>query len=271
MNRLSFILRLVALAAASCSIAIYFAARNSLAEKAEASKLLERASVAKIKELDEAVLTIRKLEQKIQSERSALAEAKQALSEAQADLQSNLQKVSMTATQLARAESQILGQKTELALLRDKLLNAQRKTSSASQLEFINQLETSINALSEENKRLGEALAYEESLRVSLENSLKISVSKKSSLLDPNYRADSEETRVQGEIASINRKNRIVVLSNLAALELEPGQEIRVLSKGQLLGKARVFKVTDSYVVASLLTDFNAERIDAGSIVTILN
>ena len=80
MNRLSFILRLVALAAASCSIAIYFAARNSLAEKAEASSLLERASVAKIKELDEAVLTIRKLEQQIQSERSALAEAKQALS-----------------------------------------------------------------------------------------------------------------------------------------------------------------------------------------------
>ena len=40
---------------------------------------------------------------------------------------------------------------------------------------------------------------------------------------------------------------------------------------GTLIGKARIFKVTDSYIVASLLTDFNAEPIDAGTIVTIVH
>lgn len=271
MHRLSFILRLVTLAAAICSIFIYFAARNSLAEKAKEVSLAERANQALVKELDDAVLAIQKLEERIQSERSALAEVKQALSEAQATLQSNLQNASITAAKLERAESQILGQKTELVQLRDKLLNAERKTSSASQALEIERLEASINTLSTENKRLSEALARELSIRASIEDSIKTPVRPTGTLLDPNYKPTPGENSARTEIASINRKNRIVVFSSLPTLKLETGHEVRILSSGQLLGKARIFKVTDSYIVASLLTDFNAEPIDAGTIVTIVH
>lgn len=269
MQRLSSILRLVALAAAISSIVIYFAARKSLAEKAEEVRFTERANEALVKELDDAVLAIKKLEEQIQSERNALAVAKQTLGEAQASLQSTLQSASITAAKLERAESQILGQKTELHQLRDKLLNAERKTSSTSQALEIERLEASIHALSSENKRLSEALERESSLRASIEDSLKPPVRKTGALLDPNYKPSLEENSARTEIASINRKNRIVVFSSLPTLKLEAGHEVRILSNRQLLGTARIFKVTDSYIVASLLANFNAEPIDAGRIVTI--
>ncbi|MGB0289714.1 MAG: hypothetical protein ACPGC0_00800, partial [Opitutales bacterium] len=271
MQRLSSTLRLVALAAAISSIVIYFAARNSLAEKAEEVRLTERANEALVKELDDAVLAIKKLEEQIQSERNALAAAKQKLSEAQASLQSTLQSASITAAKLERTESQILGQKTELVQLRNKLLNAERKTSSTSQALEIERLEASINALSSENKRLSEALERESSLRLSIEDSIKNPVRKTGALLDPNYKPSLGENSARTEIASINRKNRIVVFSSLPTLKLEAGHEVRILSNRQLLGKARIFKVTDSYIVASLLADFNAEPIDAGRIVTIVH
>ena len=271
MHRLSFILRLVALAAAICSILIYFVARNNLADKAKEVLLAQRANEALVKELDDAVLAIQKLEEQILSERNALANAKQTLSEAQTTLQSHLQNATMMAAKLERAESQILGLNTELVQLRDKLLNAELKTSSTSQALQIERLEASIDSLSSENKRLSAALERELSLRTSIEDSLKTPARKTGALLDPNYKPAPGENSSRTEIASINRKNRIVVFSKMSALELEAGHEVRILSNGQLLGKARIFKVTDSYTVASLLADFNAERIDAGTIVTIVH
>ena len=270
MHRLSFILRLVALGAAICSIFIYFAARNSLAEKAKEVSLAQRANEALVEELDNAVLVIQKLEEQIQSERGALAAAKQALSKAQVALQSNLQNTTIITAKLERAESQILGQRTELVQLRDKLLNSERKTSSASQMLEIERLEASIDTLSLENKRLSEALAHELSLRASIENSIQAPVRTTGSLLDPNYKPAPGENSARAEIASINRKNRIVVFSSLSALELEPGHEVRILSSGQLLGKARIFNVTVSYIVSNLLSDFNAARFVAVPVVTFL-
>jgi predicted nucleic acid-binding Zn-ribbon protein len=270
MHRLSYILRLVALAAAFFSILIYFAARGSLTEQAAEIRKAERANQAIVEELDRAVVTIQELEVQIKSERAALAEAKQALSKTESALQSSEQQASMQAAKLRRAEQTILGQTNELAELRDKLLNAERKKSNASKAREIELLTASIDALSKKNKALQEALDHERARRTSLENSLKQPTRPKGRLLDPNYKPAPGEVSATTQIASIHRNNQIIVFSALPVLELEPGHEVRIIKNGNALGKVRVFKITDSYTVANLLEDFDSQDLDAGSIVTII-
>lgn len=270
MHRLSYILRLVALAAAICSVIIYFTARGSLSEQAREVQQAKRANQVVVEELDRAVITIQELEAQIKGERTALAEAKQALSKTESTLQSTEQQASMQAAKLQRAEQTILAQSNELLELRDKLLNAERKKSNASQAREIDLLTASINSLSSKNKELQAALDHERALRASLEKNLKQPKRPKGRLLDPNYKPAIGEISAPTEIASINRKNQIIVFSALPTLELEPGHEVRIIENGTALGKARVFKITDSYTVANLLEDFDGQRIDAGSIVTII-
>ncbi|NCG08662.1 MAG: hypothetical protein GWO81_03715 [Verrucomicrobia bacterium] len=270
MHRLSYILRLVALAAAICSVLIYFAAQGSLSDQAKEIRLAERAHQAIVEELDRAVVTIQGLEAQIKGERAALAEAKQAMSKTESALQSSEQKTSMQAAKLHRAQQTILGQTNELIELRNKLLSAERKKSNASQAREINLLAASIGSLSEQKKELQAALGHERALRASLEATLKQSPPPTGRLLDPNYRPADGELSAPAEITSINRKNRIIVFSSLPALKLEPGHEVRIIEDGKALGKARVFKITDSYTVANLLEGFDGQRIDAGSIVTII-
>ena len=120
MQRLSLILRLVALAAAISSLAVYMSARKYLTGRANEILLIEQKSEVVINELNEAVLTIQRLEAQILSNRSTLTEAKQALSTEQAALQSSEQNLLLTA-KLKRAEQDIAGLNTEMGNLRDKL------------------------------------------------------------------------------------------------------------------------------------------------------
>ncbi len=270
MHRLSYILRLVALAAAICSVIIYFTARGSLSEQVKEVRQAERANQAVVEELDRAVISIQELEAQIKGERAALAKAKQVMSKTESTLQSTEQQASLQAAKLQRAEQTILAQTNELLDLRDKLLNAERKKSNASQMREIDLLTASIDSLSARNEELQTALDRERALRASLEDNLKQPNRPKGRLLDPNYKPAPGEISAPTEIASINRKNQIIVFSALPTLELEPGHEVRIIEDGTPLGKARVFKTTESYTVANLLENFDGQRVDAGSIVTII-
>ena len=170
MQRLSLILRLVALAAAISSLAVYMSARKYLTGRANEILLIEQKSEAVINELNEAVLTIQRLEAQILSNRSTLTEAKQALSTEQAALQSSEQKTSLLTAKLKRAEQDIAGLNTEMGNLRDKLLLAQRKESSEGQAQVIQALEANINILNAENEELKTLLASEQALRETIED-----------------------------------------------------------------------------------------------------
>ncbi|CAI8296867.1 MAG: Uncharacterised protein [Opitutia bacterium UBA7350] len=270
MQSLSFILRLVAIAAAISSLLIYMSAHKNLTGKAKEVLLMERKSEAVINELNEAVITIQELEAQILNERSTLAETKLALSTGQAALQISKQKTSLLAEKLQRADQQIAGLNTEMANLRDKLLSAQRKESSEGQAQTIAALETSIDILNAENEKLKTLFASEQALRATIETPYKSQSLQQNQLFDPNYKTTTELKRALAEVASINNKTRILVVSATPALNLKLGHEIQIVALGKRLGKAKIFKITDSYIVASLLPDFNTERIDVGAIVTII-
>jgi chromosome segregation ATPase len=270
MNRLSIILRIVALIAALSSALIFFTARSSLATKAKEVALAELANEAVIKELEVAAGDITTLEERIKSERAALVEAKSSLGATQATLQRTNQEASLTLEKLQRAEQTILSQQSELFDLRDKLLLAERRNSAASQNREIEILEASIDTLNEKNKALNEQINLERARLASIEKMQASGKENLGRLIDPNYQPTKGTVSAQTEIASINRANRIIVFSARPVLELKVGHEIQLHSERELLGKVRVFKVTDTYTVATLLPDFDAKRIDAGSIVTII-
>ena len=147
---------------------------------------------------------------------------------------------------------------------------AQRKESSEGQAQVIQALEANINILNAENEELKTLLASEQALRETIEDPHNAKTYQPNVLLDPNYKSTTEVKRARTEVASIHHKNRILVVAAIPGFNLEPGHEVQIVANGKRLGKAKIFKITDSYIVASLLPEFNTEPIDAGTILTII-
>jgi vacuolar-type H+-ATPase subunit I/STV1 len=268
MNLLATILRLVAIVASLAAVFIYLTARSHFASQSEEIKYAKDIYQQSQKELHEAVSTIKENEALIANERIGLAENKQKIVRLESALNESQQEKELMLDSLRQEKRKLQNLSLELNKSRNLLLQSTRKSSDASIRQEIADLEAYIEILYAENLTLKDELRDARE-RLALLLSTK-DAPEKSQLLDPNFRPETTRISTQAEVTSINRKNNIIVFSVASDFALEPGFELTVVQKNNVLGKIRIFKVTESYSVANLLENFKPQSLDAGSVITII-
>ena len=148
------------------------------------------------------------------------------------------------------------------------MLQSIRKSSDAGIRQEIADLKANIEILYAENLTLKDELR-DASERLVLLLSIDDNP-ENSQLLNPNYRPDTTRISTQAEVTSINQKNSILVFSVASDFALASGVELTVMQKNKVLGRIRIFKVTESYSVANILENFKTQGLDAGSMITII-
>ncbi len=265
MKIFSIILRFIAISAAIITFLIFQKTRVFVEEetqKINAAKLVHDNS---IRELEKAVQTIEELKESINEDRTNYVKIRKTLIDREKTLSEKTQTIGLYEEKLERARIKNEFLNIEIQEVRNKLMTAERKNSKSGQLQEIESLKSALVKLQEKNKRLTTELAQSNEQLIAIIDTDKAD-QKARTYYNPNINATSAKV----EVNSINPKNRIVVLSVAPELKLKSSMEVTLIYGKKLLGKATIFKITDTYMVASLDNAFETSQIDSGSIVTII-
>ena len=272
MNRLSILLRIIAIIAASAACILFFISKGKLAEEVLARKAADKATREIQEELTEADNQIENLNTRLKSEQEALSDTKRKLESTRSEMYTARQEVSRTQQQLSIAKNDIKRLEESAKRLRSDLLQAEQSLASASNEIEIENLNLRIAELDESNAKLEESLQNAVSINNSTSQDSEQAVSSNS--LSELYSTPSDTAKpvsVFGpETEILSMKNGFIVLSNNANLELVAGAKANMIQKKRAIGSIQVVKTDNDMILANVLPGSNTSAINAGGTVTIL-
>lgn len=272
MNRISILLRIIAIIAASAACILFFISKGKLAEEVFARKAAEEASRQIQAELTEADNQIENLNSRLKTEQEVLSDTKRKLASTRSEMYTARQEVSRTQQQLSIAKNDIKRLEESAKRLRSDLLQAEQSLASASNEIEIENLNLRIAELSESNAKLEESLQNIVSINNSTNQNSEQAVSSNS--LSELYSTPSHTAKpvsVFGPEAEIlSMKNGFIVLSNNTNLGLVAGAKANMIQKKRAIGSIQVVETNNEMILANILPGSNTSAINAGGTITIL-
>jgi predicted nucleic acid-binding Zn-ribbon protein len=277
MKRLSLILRIVAILAAAAAAFLFFTSKGKLAEKQTALETSKAATKATKSELATANGQISTLKKKLSTESKALATTKTKLESTREEMYTAQQQVSSTKQQVELSQNTIQDLQAATSELREKLIQAQKSQD----LVAANR-ESEFAEMNERIRELGEA---NEALKLELAAAEAVKNSKKQTkgafgrgLADSgeqtgafSSKESSTSAGTSTTIASISRKDGIILLNTTAELGLTTGPLIILSRDSKALAKIEIVEVSEKFALANILPGTSAHGFSAGTTVKLLN
>lgn len=267
MNKLSLLLRIVAILAAVAATTLFFMAKGKLAEKDSQLTATKQTLQSTEGELATAKADITQLENRLAAETEALANAKNQLESVRSEMYTARQEVSRTQQQLGQTRAQITELEETTKDLRAELAMAEQRANQAVDSAGKNdELIAKVAALEASNEELQNELELAKSRADMIANSGSQSGSQ-SQASGMGFQNAKALTRLSAEteIQSVSSENGLIVLYADPSLGLAPGQTLRLVRDLQALGSVEVSAVEDSLAVANILPGTKTGSLQAGS------
>ncbi|NBB80750.1 MAG: hypothetical protein GVY36_15100 [Verrucomicrobia bacterium] len=258
---MSLILRILAVIAAIASGALFYVGKGKLAEKEEATKAAQAATVVVQSELDEANEHIATLEGQLAEETRKHSQTKRDLENTRSEMYTASQEVSRTQQQLSQAKKNISELENEARDLRSELVETEQSLADA------NRAAEELAVLKEQYAELQKSKARPTAPDRELTEPKpkpNTSVSGANEDRQANARVGIETT-----IRSVSKENGLIVLANNSDLKLASGREVTIVQNSNALGKISVTEITRDLVSANILPGGKTGNLTAGSTVKI--
>jgi chromosome segregation ATPase len=275
MKRLSLILRIVAILAAAAAAFLFFTSKGKLAEKQTALETSKAATKATKSELATANGQISTLKKKLSTESKALATTKTKLESTREQMYTAEQQVSSTKQQVELSQNTIQELEAATSELREKLLQAQKDLVAANRESEFAEMNERIRELGEANEALKLELAAAEAVKNSKKETKGAFGRGLADSGEQTGAFSSKESSTSGAtsttIASISRKDGIILLNTTAELGLTTGPLIILSRDSKALAKIEIVEVSEKFALANILPGTSAHGFSAGTTVKLLN
>lgn len=276
MNKLSLILRIIAIVSAVAAGAIFFVSKGKLAEKQGQLETSQAATKATQAELDTANEDIQTLEGRLKNERDNLADTKRKLESVRSELYTAQQEVSRTQGQLSEAKSAISDLEDDAKDLRSELVKTEQLLDAARDKEAeMAQLSDRVAELEETNADLKESLAKAKSPTATNKvagGTLATGSANYTSGFTPAATQTLPTTSLGPEatIQTVSADNGLIVFVNSPGLGLTPGLEVRLISDYKALGTVKFVQIKEDVAVANILPGTKTRSLVEGSKVSLM-
>jgi peptidoglycan hydrolase CwlO-like protein len=279
MNRLSLILRILAVVGAVATAAIFFVSKGKLAEKEAALQTAQKTTQATQAELTAANEKIESLESRLNNEREALSNSKRKVESVRSEMYTARQELSRTQQQLAEAKKTINNLENTAQRLRADLVKTERSLVAANKEGEIAQFNERIAELEELNADLKESL---EDARVRAMTTRSAGTKGKLATgpvgFGTGLRSGSSEALPTASVSigpettirSISTDKGLIALSNAPDLGLSPGLEVRLVRNLKVIGQIKFIQITDQVAIANILPGSKTHEMVAGGTVNLL-
>jgi chromosome segregation ATPase len=275
MKRLSLILRIVAILAAAAAAFLFFTSKGKLAEKQTALETSKAATKATKSELATANGQISTLKKKLSTESKALATTKTKLESTREQMYTAEQQVSSTKQQVELSQNTIQELEAATSELREKLLQAQKDLVAANRESEFAEMNERIRELGEANEALKLELAAAEAVKNSKKETKGAFGRGLADSGEQTGAFSSKESSTSAgtstTIASISRKDGIILLNTTAELGLTTGPLIILSRDSKALAKIEIVEVSEKFALANILPGTSAHGFSAGTTVKLLN
>ena len=271
MNRISLLLRVIAIIAAGTACILFFISKGKLAEEVAARKAADKVTRETQAELAKANEEIDNLSTSLKREQEALSDTNRKLENTRSEMYTARQEVSRAQQQLSVAKKSIENLEEKAKLLRNDLLQAEQSLALNNNDIELENLNNQITKLKKNNADLEEAL--EIALSGMGDNNLQELTEQDS--LSMSY-GDSVITTATispfgPETEVLSLKDGIIVLSNDASLGLVAGTQAKMIQKRRSVGSIQVIKTDSKMILASILPGANTNALTAGATISILH
>ena len=266
MKSLSLILRIIAIIAAISASVLFFIAQGKLEEKEAAlTRSVEAQNDMQI-ELSAANDEILQLNKNLLQSRADLASSKAALDSIRAEMFTAKQEVTRNQTQIKQAQNEINNLQIDLKNARGKLIQAEREMATIDQSGELTALTNRVEELEGEKLDLELALKSAQSNNIKQLNSLnRTTVASK-----PTSKNSSGILGEELIIATASPKSGIIILNAAPGVNLSIGDQLNLVNDYESIANIRLTKITDNYIVASIMPGANNKELNPGTVVRIL-
>ena len=272
MNRISLLLRVIAIIAAGTACILFFISKGKLAEEVAARKVADKVTKETQAELAKASKEIDNLSTSLKREQEALSDTNRKLENTRSEMYTARQEVSRAQQQLSAAKISIENLEENSKLLRNDLLQAEQSLAlNNSEVELEN-LNVQIAELKRNNADLKESLETALS-GIGKNNNHKESAEEDSlsSIYDETVITTATTSPFGPETEVLSLKDGLIVLSNDASLGLVAGKQAKMIQKKRSVGTIQVIKTDNEMILASILPGANTNALTAGATISILH
>lgn len=281
MNKVSLILRIVAILAAIVSTALFFMTNGKLREKESQVTSLQQSVATKQSELKSANSEISTLTNDLNAKKKAAAKLQNQIDSLRPELYSAKQEASRTQAQLSQTQNQLAQLEnersqlnTQIAATREQLTLLQNATPTLSQDE-IDALEQRVAALESQNQNLKDELSVFEAKAAAM-NSSKRGTAGASSNATSDYALNLQPAVQPATLASeatitkVSSRDGLLVLAADPDLALNAGLELTLVKDLKAIGRVQILEAEGRYALANILPGTRASKLREGSVVNLL-
>ena len=272
MNRISLILRIIAIVAAGTACILFFISKGKLAEEVAARNAADKVTKETQAELSRANKEIDNLSTSLKREQEAISDINRKLENTRSEMYTARQEVSRAQQQLSAAKKTIENLEENSKLLRNDLLKAEQSLALNNNEVELENLNVQIAELKKNNAELKESLEIA-LLGIGKNNNHEGSGKEDSlsNLYDDTVITTATTSPFGPETEVLSLKDGLIVLSNDASLGLVAGTQAKMIQKKRSVGTIQVIKTDNKMILASILPGSNTNALTTGATISILH